>query len=233
MLTGALDVVAPLSSSAIEGAPLTLALGELALNSGNFEVAKMLFELTTEQDASLARGLSGVGDALRMSEVEGMDQRIASYFIQALEMAPQDVNILLDYGEYWEAELENCEKIWPDPQRRAISDDILEHFQRAVQLNPISPEANLAMGEYFLLPGADWSDGVDYQRRAFDLLPADTFIMEQAVRYAIAADDYVDAERLISELAQPIHYFGEPGWVTDLRERLLRKRRGESYNECG
>ena len=89
------------------------------------------------------------------------------------------------------------------------------------------------MGEYFLLPGAAWADGVDYQRRAFDLLPADTFIMEQAVRYAIAADDYVDAERLISELAQPIHYFGEPGWVTDLRERLLRKRRGEPYNECG
>ena len=51
VLTGALDVVAPLSSSAIEGAPLTLALGELALNSGNFEVAQMLFELTTEQDA--------------------------------------------------------------------------------------------------------------------------------------------------------------------------------------
>ncbi len=233
VLTGALDEVAPLSSSAIEGAPLTLALGELALNSGNFEVAQMLFELTTEQDADLARGLSGVGDALRMAEVEGMDQRIASYFIQAAEMAPQDVNILLDYGEYWEAELENCEKIWPDPQRRAISDDILHHFQRAVQLNPHSPEANLAMGEYFLLPGAAWAEGVDYQRRAFDLLPADTFIMEQAVRYAIAADNYEEAERLISELAQPIHYFGEPGWVTDLRERLLRKRRGEPYNECG
>jgi hypothetical protein len=58
-------------------------------------------------------------------------------------------------------------------------------------------------------------------------------MMDQAVRYAIAAADYVDAERLISELALPIHYFGEPGWVADLRERLLRKRRGEPYNECG
>ena len=231
--TGALAEVAPLSSAVIEGAALSVALGELALNSGNAEVAQMLFELTIEQDPGRARGLSGVGDALRMSEVEGMDQRIASYFIQAVEMAPQDVNSLLDYGEYWEAELENCEKVWPDPQRRLISEDILKHFQRAVQLNPTSPEANLAMGEYFLLPGSDWAQGVFYQRRAFDLLPADTFIMEQAVRYAIAADDYEQAERLISELAQPIHYFGEPGWVTDLRERLLRKRRGEPYNECG
>ncbi|MFT7470506.1 MAG: tetratricopeptide (TPR) repeat protein [Kiritimatiellia bacterium] len=216
----------------IEGAPLASALAEVALNSGNVEVAQAMFELAVEQDSEFARGLSGVGDALRMGELEGMDQRIARYFIEAAELAPQDPIILLDYGEYWESELKNCEKVWPSGERRQITADVYEHFNRAIEIRPQSPEANLAMGEYYLLPGNDWEQGVSYQQRAFELLPADTFILEQAVRYAIAADQFQEAERLITELAQPIHFFGEPGWVTQLRERLLRKRRGEAYDVC-
>jgi len=56
--------------------------------------------------------------------------------------------------------------------------------------------------------------------------------MEQTIKYSIAAKDFDEAQRLITELAQPLHYFGEPGYVTDLRENLLRKRRGESYDAC-
>lgn len=216
----------------IEGAPLASALAELALNSGNAEVAQAMFEFAVGQDPEFARGLSGVGDALRMSEVEGMDQRIARYFIEAAELAPQDPNILLDYGEYWESELENCENVWPPGERRQITADVYEHFNRALEIRPQSPEANLAMGEYYLLPGNNWEQGVSYQQRAFELLPADTFILEQTVRYAIAADQFEEAERLIVELAQPIHFFGEPRWVMALRERLLRKRRGEPYDAC-
>lgn len=229
---GSLTEPTDFDSAALESAALASQLGELALNSGNFEVAQQLFERTTELDADFARGLSGTGDALRMSEVEGMDQRIARYFVQAAELAPGDANILLDYGEYWEAELEDCEKQWPDAQRESIAGDVLTYFERAMALNPESPEANLAMGEYYLLPGKDWRQGVAYQQRAFELLPADTFIMEQAVRYAIAGERFDEAERLIGELAEPIHYFGEPTWVSDLRERLLRKRRGEIYDAC-
>jgi len=221
-----------LGSSTIEGAPLASALAELALNSGNAQVAQMMFEVAVEQDAGFARGLSGVGDALRMSEIEGIDQRIAKYFLDAVELSPQQPNILLDYGEYWEAALEACENVWPTAQRRQITADIYEHFNRALEIMPRSPEANLAMGEYYLLAGNDWEQGVSFQRRAFELLPADTFILEQAVRYAIAADQFEEADRLIAELAQPIHFFGEPEWVTDLRERLLRKRRGEAYDAC-
>lgn len=216
----------------IEGAELASRLAELALNSGNFEVAGRLFERAVEYDANYARGLSGMGDALRMQEVEGRDQQIARYFVQAVEAAPQDATILLDYGEYWEEELEDCENIWPPAERSRINADVLSHFERAIQINPQSPEANLAMGEYYLLEGNDWAEGKVYQDRAFELLPADTFIIEQAARYAIAGDQYEEAERLITELAQPIHFFGEPIWVTELRERLLRKRRGEPFNAC-
>jgi len=230
--TGSLSSPELLGSNPIEGAALALALAELALNAGNAEVAQEMFERAVDRDAGLARAKSGIGDALRMAETEGMDQRIASYFIEAAELAPQDSNILLDYGEYWESELEDCQNLWPENERRRITADIFEHFSRAIEISPQSPEVHLAMGEYYLLPGNEWSRGVPYQRRAFELLPSDTFIMEQAVRYAIAADDFERAESLIAELAQPIHFFGEPDWVTDLRERLLRKRRNEPYNAC-
>lgn len=221
-----------LASNPIEGAPLASALAELALNSGNAQVAQTMFEMALQEDPGFARGLSGIGDTLRMSEVEGLDQRIARYFLEAAELAPQDANILLDYGEYWEAELEDCENLWPTAQRSRITTDVYKYFSRAIEISPQSPEANLAMGEYYLLPGNDWQQGAAFQRRAFELLPADTFILEQAVRYAISADRFEEAERLIAELAQPIHFFGEPGWVTDLRERLLSKRRGEAYDVC-
>lgn len=230
--TGTLRETELLGSDSISGARLASALAELALNSGNAAVAQTMFEAAADLDAKFARGLSGVGDALRMSEVEGMDQRIARYFIEAAELEPGNPTIQLDYGEYWESELEDCAKTWPPAERRRITDDIYQHFNRAIEISPQSPEANLAMGEYYLLEGNDWREGVAYQQRAFELLPADTFILEQAVRYAIAADRYEEAERLINELAQPIHFYGEPGWVTDLRERLLRKRRGEPYDVC-
>lgn len=227
-----LDEAELLGSSSVEGTPLASALAELALNSGNAEVAQAMFEMALAQDAGFARGLSGIGDALRMSEVDGMDQRIARYFIEAAELAPQDIDIMLDYGEYWESELKGCENVWPSGERTLITADVYEYFNRASEQGPQSPEANLAMAEYYLLPGNDWQQGVSYQQRAFELLPADTFIMEQAVRYAIAADQFEEAERLITKLAQPIHFFGEPSWVTDLRERLLRKRRDEPYEAC-
>lgn len=216
----------------IEGSSLALALAELALNSGHFESAQLLFQASVDEDRSVARGLSGLGDALRMQDTEGRSQEIARYFIEAIELAPDDPNILLDYGEYWEAELLDCEKTWPAGQRTMILADIDQHFNRVVELAAESPEANLAMGQLYLLEGKEWQSGVSYQQKAFSLLTADTFIMEQSVKYAIAAQQYEEAERLINELAQPIHYFGEPGWVTGLRERLLNKRRGEVYDAC-
>lgn len=219
-------------SEEIEGSSLALALAELALNSGRFESAQLLFQASVDADRSIARGWSGLGDALRMQDAEGRDQEIARYFLEAAELAPEDPSILLDYGEYWEAELLDCQKTWPAAQRAMIVADIEQHFNRAVELVPESPEANLAMGQLYLLEGKEWQSGESYQQKAFSLLAADTFILEQSVKYAVAADQYEEAERLINELAQPIHFFGEPEWVADLRVRLLRKRRGEIYDTC-
>ncbi len=213
-------------------AALAVRLGELALNSGRFEEAQRYFQAATELDGGIARGHSGLGDALRMRELDGMDQEIARLFAHAASLAPRDPDILMDYGEYWEAELVDCGKVWPEARRRLIVEDIRDHFERALALAPDNAEANLAMGQLHLLAGGDWRAGRPFQRRAFELLPADSFIMEQAVRYAIEAGEHGEAERLIGEMAQPVHFFGEPEYVSALRTRLMRERRGEDYDAC-
>ncbi len=222
----------PGSTVEAAAADLALMLAELALNSGRGDNAQRYFQWAIDAGLELARSYSGLGDALRFQEVEDMDQAIAAHFERALLLAPQDPNIIMDYGEYWEAELQDCEKSYPAAQRRQILTDIKQQFTRALDMLPNNPEANLAMAQVYLFEEEDWRQGVQYQDKAFSLLPADSFIMEQAVKYAIAASDYAEAERLITEIAQPIHFFGEPEYVTNLRERLLRKQRGEPYDAC-
>lgn len=211
---------------------IALMLGELALNSGRAEVAEVLFLHAKTVNPELARAYSGMGDALRFQNVEGRDQEIAGYFDTAIELAPQDPDILMDYGEFWEAELNNCDKTYSIARRQQLIPEIERRFLQALEIIPDSPEANLAMGQVYLFEGEDWRKGAGYQARAFELLPADTFILEQSARYAIAAGEYEEAERIIDELAQPIHFFGLPEYVNRLRQRLTAHRRGESYDAC-
>ena len=219
-------------ASQIDGGQLAIMLAELALNSGRAENAQLFFQTAMELDSSIARSHSGLGDALRFQESSPADQTIAAYFEQAIALGPNQPDILMDYGEYWESELNDCDKSWPARQRADIVAGIRLHFEKAIAMAAENPEANLAMGQLYLLAGENWVSGRDYQRKAFALLPADTFIMEQAIKYAIAADEYDEAQRLINEMAQPIHFWGEPSYVSDLRVSLMRKRRGEVYDAC-
>ncbi len=213
-------------------AELAVLLGDLALNSGRAENAELFFSGAVNSESSLARAYSGMGDALRFQEVVGRDQVIARYFERALELAPDDPDILLDYGEYWEAELNDCSKTYPAVERVAIIERIEQSFLAALALVPDNAEANLAMGQLYLFPEKNWSDGLKFQQRAFELLPADTFILEQSAKYAIESEAFSEAERLIDELAQPMHFFGVPGYVNDLRQRLQSKRNNEDYLAC-
>lgn len=232
VLAGDIAELESLETERVNEIELGLMMGELALNTGKMEVAEFYFRLIIGKESPPARAYSGLGDALRYQQLEGRDQEIARYFETALDLASNNLNIMLDYGEYWESELENCDKTYPVGQRQSMLVAMKSQFERAVASSPSSAEANLAMAEFYLLEGQDWTLGREYQSKAFDLLSADGFIMEQAIRYSIAAEDFNEAERLITELAQPLHFFGEAEYVTNLRENLFKKRRGENYDVC-
>ena len=119
---------------------LATVLGELGLNSGSPSHSEFFFRNLIDSGNPSARSYSGLGDALRFQAqrdgIEIDDQQVAEYFHQAVNLAPNDVNILLDYGEYWEAELHDCDKNYPASQRLQIIADIESHFEKAIELAP-------------------------------------------------------------------------------------------------
>ncbi len=211
---------------------MALRLAELALNAGEYPVAEEFFRYLVVSDSERARAWSGLGDALRFQEDRASHQEIAGYFASARELAPREVNTLLDFGEYWESELVDCNREFPPAQRSALERDVRQAFEQALELAPNNPEVHLALGQFYLFDGQDWRTGRQHQRRAFELLPADSFIMEQAIRYAISAEEFDEAERLIAELAQPMHFYDMPPWVEALQSRMYSRRAGESYDAC-
>ncbi|MEQ8954882.1 MAG: hypothetical protein RL120_12185, partial [Gammaproteobacteria bacterium] len=196
------------------------------------DTAEEFFRYLLASDSPPARAWSGLGDSLRFQDTDTSDEEIARYFETARETAPGDLHILLDYGEYWESELAQCDREFGPERVQQLEAVVFESFESAYRLSPGHPEVNLALGEAYLFPGRDWQQGRAFQQRAFQMLPADTYVMEQAAKYAIAAGDYDEAQRLIEELAQPMHFYGEPPWVTQLRGRLESRMRGREFDAC-
>ncbi len=105
-------------------------------------------------------------------------------------------------------------------------------FTTALSRQPDSAEVNLSYARLFLLPGQDWQDGEPHQRRAFATLPADTYVMEQAIDYAIAAGRFDEARGYITRLARPMHFWGVPDWVADLSTKLNSVEQGLIFDPC-
>ena len=207
-------------------------LGELALNSGNYEQALNYYDAVRSGASPTARSISGHADAVRMQAYPELRDDLAPRYLAAIELAPENVDVLLDYGEYLEVIINDCSVDLTAARKQQLRDTIRDYFGRALALAPENAEANLAMGQLYLLEGEDFNLGLPYQRKALSLLPAEGFIMEQAVRYNIELGEFDEALRLINELSEPLHFFGEPGWVTDLRARLDSRRGGQVYDAC-
>ncbi len=210
----------------------TIVLGELALNAGRYDVAQGFFSAATAQQSTIPRSYAGLADSLRMQEQEDLAVNLDDYYQQALTLGPEDPDTLLDFGEYLETVLLDCDRTLSAAARQMIKNDMLGYFRKALELVPENAEANLAMGQYYLLEGEAISAGLPYQQRALALLPADSFIMEQTIRYLIELEQFDEAERLLGELTQPLHFFGEPEWVGNLRDRMSSKKQGTIYDVC-
>ena len=228
----ALQPVPESSATELSTAQLSSALAELALNAGNFTVAETLFRSAVDSGVASARSYSGVADALRMQERDDAVYEMREFYDAAEARGADDVEILLDLGEYWETVVRDCDSNLTAGDRHAIKADILDYFSRALAMAPDNPEANLAMAQYYLLDDEDFTRGISSQRKAVATLPADGFIMEQAVVYAIQEQNYDEALRLINELSQPLHLYGEPEWVSALRTRMAQHQQGQSYDAC-
>ncbi len=215
--------------AAVAGPSLALTLAELALHAGQFATAEQLFAYVVANDNSIGRAHSGLADAFRMQEIA---VELPLRYQRAIDLEPDNPSLQLDYGQYIEAELLRCDVDFTDEQRSVMTSAMLAYFERALALAPDDAEANLSVAQVYLFPEQDWRAGLSFQQRGLALLPADTFVAEQAVNYAIAAENFDEAQALIDKLARPIHLWGEPYWITQLSNKLNAKRRGREYDAC-
>lgn len=213
---------------------VTLALAELALHSGKFNAAEVLFGDLVTRQSRVGRAFSGLADARRM-RVPGPEETVPDvvpFYLQAVAMDDGDPQLYLDYGQYLDTELHDCEKGYSAQERQAMQDDMRTYFAKALELAPESPEVNLSYARIFLMEGQDWQQGLEYHRKAFAAMPADSFIMEQAIEYALAAEQYDEARAFIARLARPMHFWGTQPWIADLSNRLQAAERGQAFDAC-
>tara|TARA_R100001377_G_scaffold79480_1_gene57793 strand:- start:110 stop:1639 length:1530 start_codon:yes stop_codon:yes gene_type:complete len=218
---------------------IDLALAEISLHSARFRLSAYFFEHLLQEGRGGGRASSGLADAKRMLAEESDDsadavtaQELELGYQRALELAPEDFQLHLDFGQYYDSQRENCEEPLSPAQLQRVEQGMTTHFQRALALNPDSAEVNLSNAQLYLFPTMDWQQGRVYQQKAFASLPADTFVLEQAVEYAILANDYDEANALINRMARPMHFWGTPFWIDDLRRKLQAAQRGEAFDPC-
>ena len=213
---------------------MTLALAELSLHSGKFNAAEVLFGDLVARQSQVGRAFSGLADAQRL-RVRGPDEtvpEVVPLYIQAVDIDGSDPQLYLDYGQYLDTQLDDCERGYSVQERQRMQVDMRDYFARALNLAPESPEVNLSYARIFLMEGQDWQEGLEYHRKAFAAMPADSFIMEQAIEYAIAAAEYGEARALIARLARPLHFWGIPPWIVELNNRLQTAERGQPFDPC-
>lgn len=219
---------------------IELALAEISLHSGRFPLAAFYFERLMEEGNAGGRAYSGFADAKRLLIAPPDDagvtdiapQELELLYQRALEIAPEDFQLHLDFGQYYDSLRDDCENPLSPAQLQRAEQGMSTHFETALALNPDSAEVHLSNGQLFLFEGEDWQQGLVYQDKAFALLPADTFVQEQAIEYAILAKDYDKANGLIDRMARPMHFWGTPFWIRDLRSKLRAAERGETFDPC-
>ncbi len=213
-------------------------LAELSLHAARFPLAAYLFNALIEEGQAPGRAYSGYADAVRMHDMQNEalelvdEPTIVQLYEQAIERSPQDHQVYLDFGQYYDSKRNNCEPMPSADERLFYESQMQEYFQQALALNPESAEVNLSAAQIYLFDQQNWLTGVPLQEKAFALLASDTFVQEQAVEYALRAEDFDHAQTIIARMARPMHFYGAPDWVAELRLKLRAAQRGESFDAC-
>ena len=236
-----LFAVAPIEEVPVVEASLddkTLLLAEISLHSARFPLSAYLFNSLIEKGQAPGRAYSGYADSVRMYEgqTEALpmlsDQALISLYEQAVERSPQDYQLHLDFGQFFDAKRNSCEPAPTMQERTFYEAEMQRHFQQALAVNPENPEVNLSYAQVFLFDQQDWREGAAFHDRAFASLASDTFVLEQAVEYALREGDFDHAQSLINRMARPMHFWGAPDWVKELSQKLLFAQRSEPFDAC-
>jgi len=145
---------------------ISLALGQFALRTRDYESAERWYQIAAEDPALEAHAHAGLGDTMKFRD--RFDEALP-HFDRALKLAPEDPLCHLDMAEYWHYRAANTEE---PAQRSENVDRARTHYVKAWQLNPRLPEVYAMYGRTFLLKADDYDKAVTMLEEAQRMLRA-------------------------------------------------------------
>ncbi|MGI9329138.1 MAG: hypothetical protein ACR2QB_00335 [Gammaproteobacteria bacterium] len=163
----------------------SLALAKLAFIGGERDLAEKWFTIADGDPDTRAQAQAGLGD---VRKYRGDFEAAEAYFLQALELAPDDPYCQLDAAEFWHYRAQQTE----DPvQQVAYLEQARKYYIAAWKLDDGMPETYAMYGETFLNGATpDFAKAIEMLEEAQYLLPSALGIrLNLAIAYAGAGRD--------------------------------------------
>lgn len=197
-----------------------LNLGNIALTSGELKQAHKWYNIAKEDPLFVARATAGIADAYKFDDDFISAQPL---FEQAYELAPNDLQVILDVGEFWHSRAR-------EEKDTATRDSYLKtarkYYGKAWKLNDMLPEVYAMYGDAFVLQGA-YERALDSLETANYLLPSSISIkIDLAAAYA-GVGRYDEAEQQLNSVIAWSHARDDPSETIVKIQEMIRKGRGE------
>ena len=174
-------------------------VGLLALLRGNLDAAEEFYAAALEQNSDNAAALVGMADLHKFAD--RYDDAVPLYE-RALELAPDNPEHWLDYGEYF---LDRAVEAASDEERREFTAEARRRFARSYQLDSSNPETLAQNGLTYLFDGEDVAKGLSSLEAAYDLLPSQEEIQLLLAQAYVVAGRVDEARELLEGLLAGSH----------------------------
>jgi tetratricopeptide (TPR) repeat protein len=197
-------------------------LGNAALVFDQAEVARRWFSIAAEDEASRAQAEAGFA---ALAVLDGDGDKAVDHFETALAIAPDDVNINIDFGMFW---LERAFNSSFPSERDTYLANARRSLVAAWKLNNTLPEIYYANGQGYLLEGADINKAIEMFEEAAYLHPSSLDIQAVLAETYARAGRENDALLIAKSIVNKGHGGGRP---TQVARAIISRLGGRNTSE--
>jgi tetratricopeptide (TPR) repeat protein len=176
-------------------AQVAVQLGILAQAAGLASLADRYYQRALAADATLAHAHVGAAAVLFF---EGDSDAAERELTRALELAPDDYEVQIDFGHYFLLRAQREERLDLVPSAR-------KHLLRGIELAPEVPEGHALLGRTYVLTEEDPQPGIASLERARALLPGNLEIQLPLAQLYLRAGRSDDARAVAQRVARWSH----------------------------
>ena len=204
---------------------ISLALGQIALQSDKLDNANHWFTVAATDDLYRPRAESGLGDVRKF---RGEYDDAEPYFERAVALAPSDPYCHLDFAEYWHDRAEDTEQKESQAEYLAKA---RKYCVNAWKIDASIPEVYAMYGKTFLIGNEDFDKAIEMLEQAERLLPSSITVRASLAEAYLGANRLGAAERTARSVLVWSH--GESDTAKRAREILesVTERREQNQDE--